>query len=104
MANGPLIIWTRVFIAVVCFNGYKWSWDALYPRKATVAIIFTDNKQSTQDPTFVSFGFKFRTHLGGDKTTGFFIIYNHVNHTEKKLHTKLARYDPYEKKKTLREH
>ncbi|TEA24206.1 hypothetical protein DBR06_SOUSAS17310012, partial [Sousa chinensis] len=31
----------------------------------------------------VIFVFRFRTHLGGDKTTGFGMIYDHLNHTER---------------------
>lgn len=45
--------------------------------------------QNAQDHTDTIFVFKFRTHMGGGQTTGFDMIDNCLNHTEKKLHTHL---------------
>lgn len=61
----------------------------------------SQNVKTTPNVIFV---FGFRTHFGGDKTTGFGMIYDSLDYNVKKNEPehRLARHSLYEKKKTSR--
>ncbi|XP_044906630.1 40S ribosomal protein S24-like [Felis catus] len=79
--------------------------DVLYPRKATtpkteIREKLTKMYKTTPDVVFV---FGFRTHFGGDKSTGFGRTYDSLDYRKKnEPKHRLARHGLYEKKKTSR--
>ena len=79
--------------------------DVLHPGKATVPKTEIREKLAKMYKTTpnVIFVFVFRIHFGGDKTTGFGMIYDSLDYAKKnEPKHRLARHGLYEKKKTPR--
>ena len=103
--NNTVTIRTRKFMTNRLLQRKQIVTDVLHPGKATVPKTEIQEKLSKMYKTTpdVIFVFRFRTHCGGGKTTGFGMIYDSLDY-EKKNEPKhrLARHGLYEKKKTSR--
>ncbi|KAJ8782365.1 hypothetical protein J1605_010073 [Eschrichtius robustus] len=103
--NNTVTIWTRKFMTNRILQRKQMIIDVLHPGKATVPKTEIREKlaeiyKTTPDVIFV---FGFRTHFGGDKTTGFGMIYDSLDYVKKdEPKHRLARHGLYEKKNTSR--
>ncbi|XP_054575674.1 40S ribosomal protein S24-like [Eptesicus fuscus] len=98
--NDTVTIQTRKFMTNRLLQRKPMVIDVLHPQKATVPKTEIQGKlakmyKTTPDAIFV---FGFRTHLGGDKTNGFGMIYDSLDYAKKnKPKHRLARHGLYEK-------
>ncbi|XP_059522232.1 small ribosomal subunit protein eS24-like [Myotis daubentonii] len=103
--NDTVTIWTRKFMTNRLLQRKQMVIEFLHPGKATVPRTEVREKlaklcKTTPDVIFV-FGLKI--HIGGDKTTGFGMIFDSLDYAKKKEPKhRLARHGLYEKKKTSR--
>ncbi|XP_034527902.1 40S ribosomal protein S24-like [Ailuropoda melanoleuca] len=103
--NDTVTIQTRKFMTNRLLQLKQMVTDVLHPRKVIVPKTEIWEKpakmyKTTPDVIFV---FGLRAHFGGSKTAGFDMIYGSVDYAKKNEHKhRLARHDPYEKKKTSR--
>ncbi|XP_036201800.1 40S ribosomal protein S24-like [Myotis myotis] len=103
--NDTVTIWTRKFMTNRLLQRKQMVIEVLHPGKATGPRTEIREKlakmcKTTPDVIFV-FGIKI--HFGGDKTTGFGMIFDSLDYAKKKEPKhRLARHSLYEKKKTSR--
>lgn len=104
--NNTVTIWTRKFMTSQPLLQKQMVIEVLHPEKAIVPKTEIWEKlarvyKTTRD---VIFAFGFRTHFGGDKTTGFSMTYGSLDYTKKNdPKHRLVRHSLSEKKTDLRE-
>ncbi|KAE9619007.1 hypothetical protein Lal_00046924 [Lupinus albus] len=86
MADKAVTIRTRKFMTNRLLSRKQFIIDVLHPGRANVSKAELKQKLATiyevKDPNSV-FVFKFRTHFGGGKSTGFGLIYDSVENAKK---------------------
>ncbi|KAK2496458.1 hypothetical protein MC885_009915 [Smutsia gigantea] len=101
--NYTVTIRTRKFMTNRLLPRKQMVIDVLHPRKATKTEIWEKLAKMYKTTPDVIFVFAFRTHFGGDKTTGFGMIYDSLDYAKKnEPKHRLARHGLYEKKKNLK--
>ncbi|EPQ20458.1 40S ribosomal protein S24 [Myotis brandtii] len=103
--NDTVTIWTRKFMTNRLLQRKQMVIEVLHPGKATVPRTEIREKLAKMGKTTpdVIFVFGFKIHFGGGKTTGFGMIFDSLDYTEKnEPKHRLARHGLCEKKKTSR--